>query len=155
MIGDKEVLVAPITKESMKLLPDVETQSGSEYRYFELQKQSLELKKEIKASGDKSEKDALMKRVNAIDEELRNYESISKRMKITNLEYQLLDRIGITDDYLNLLDSHLADKTVHESTLVEGILKGKIERGEDGNLKIVDENLKKPALALGSSISGV
>ena len=146
MIGDKEVLVAPITKESMKLLPDVETESGSEYRYFELQKQSLELKKEIKASGDKGEKDALMKRVNAIDEELRNYESISKRMKITNLEYQLLDRIGITDDYLNLLDSHLADKTVHESTLVEGILKGKIERGKDGNLKIVDENLKKPAL---------
>ena len=146
MIGDKEVLVAPLTKESMKLLPDVETQSGTEYRYFELQKESLNLKQQIKLSGDKEKKDALMKRVNAIDEELRNYESISKRMKITNLEYQLLDRIGITSDYLNLLDSHITDKTVDESTLVSGILKGKIERGEDGNLKIVDDNLKKPAL---------
>lgn len=45
IIGDKEVLVAPITKESMKLLPDVETQSGTEHRYFDLQAQVLNLKK--------------------------------------------------------------------------------------------------------------
>ena len=104
VIDNKEVLVAPITKESIKLLPDVETQSGTESEYFDLQSQVLNLKKQINKTNEKEEKATLLKQLNAYEEELRNYENISKRMKIGDLEYQLLDRMRVTDDYLNMLN---------------------------------------------------
>lgn len=146
IIGDKEVLVAPITKESMKLLPDVETQSGTEHRYFDLQAQILNLKKEMNKSNNKEHKANLLKKINAYEEELRNYENISKRMKIGNLEYRLLDRVAVTDDYLNLLNRNLSDESVKEAVLANKALKGKIVRGDDGTLEIIDKNLKGPAL---------
>ena len=146
VIDNKEVLVAPITKESIKLLPDVETQSGTESEYFDLQSQVLNLKKQINKTNEKEEKATLLKRLNAYEEELRNYENISKRMKIGDLEYQLLDRMRVTDDYLNMLNRNLSDESVKESVLANQAIKGKIIRGENGKLEIVDEKLKSPAL---------
>lgn len=50
-------------------------------------------------SNNKEHKANLLKKINAYEEELRNYENISKRMKIGSLEYRLLDRVAVTDDY--------------------------------------------------------
>lgn len=145
-IDGKDVLVAPITKESMKLLPDVETQSGTEHKYFELQAQVLNLKKEISKQNDKEAKATLLKKLNSYEEELRNHENVSKRMKIGNLEFQLLERMGITDDYLHGIQRNIRDGNVDEAVLANKALKGKIIRAEDGNLKIIDEKLRGPAL---------
>ena len=58
-------------------------------------------------------------------------------MKIGNLEYRLLDRVAVTDDYLNLLNRNLSDESVKEAVLANKALKGKIVRGDDGTLEII------------------
>lgn len=144
-IDGKNVFTMPVTKESVKLLPDVETQTGTENRYFELKETIMNLKSRKNSSNDQREKLKLSEDIATLEKELRNYEFASKRMSISSTEYQLLERIRVTDQHAKQMQDLMAKGELTDEILASEALKGKIHLGDDSLLK-VDESLKAPVL---------
>lgn len=147
-IDGKDVFITPITKENVKLLPDVETQTGTESRYFELQEHLKILKSRKNSTNDDTERNKLIGQISKIEQELKNYESVSKRMTIGSTEFQLLERIRVTDQHAQQMQELIAKgeegiKIVDE-LLASDALRGKV-RMVDGRLQ-VDEKMKSPVL---------
>lgn len=146
---DHKVFMSPITKENVKLLPDVETQTGTESRYFEIQEQLKILKARKNSTGNEEERTQLIGKIAQLESELKSYESVSKRMTIGSTEYQLLERIKVTDAHAqelqSLMNQDKESKDLVERLLASDALKGKISRNEDGALE-VSEKIKKPVL---------
>lgn len=144
-IDGKQVFTTPITKESVKLLPDVETQTGTENRYFELKETIMNLKSRKNSSNDQREKLKLSEDIATLEKELRNYEFASKRMSIGSTEHQLLERIRVTDQHAKQMQDLMAKGELSDEILASAALKGKIHLGDDNLLK-ADESLKAPVL---------
>lgn len=143
-IDGKDVYMNPITKESVKLLPDVETQTGTESRYFELQETLKQLRSRKNSSNDVTERTKLAGQIAQLENELKNYESVSKRMTIGSTEYQLLERIRVTDQHAQQMQELIAKGELTDEILATEALKGKV-RMTDGRLE-VDEKMKAPVL---------
>ena len=144
-IDGKKVFMTPVTKESVKLLPDVETQTGTENKYFELKETIMNLKSRKNSTNDQKEKLKLSEDIATLEKELRNYEFASKRMSIGSTEYQLLERIRVTDQHAKQMQELIAKGELTDEILATEALKGKIKLGDDNFLK-VDETLKAPVL---------
>ena len=148
-IDGKKVFISPITKESVKLLPDVETQTGTESRYFELQETLKKLRAEKNSTKSHSERLKKQEQISAIEQELKNYESVSKRMSIGSTEFQLLERIKVTEQHAQeiqaLIESGEEGARVVDELLASNALRGKIIRNAEGRIEI-DETLKSPVL---------
>lgn len=143
-IEGKDVYMNPITKESVKLLPDVETQTGTESRYFEIQETLKQLKSRKNSTNDPTERDKLIGQISKLEQELKNYESVSKRMSIGSTEYQLLERIRVTEQHAQQMQSLIAKGELTDEILASEALKGKV-RMVDGRIEI-DDKMKAPVL---------
>ena len=143
-IDGKQVFMNPITKESVKLLPDVETQTGTESRYFELQENLKVLRSRKNSTNSSKERIALSEQIAVLEQELKNYESVSKRMTIGSTEFQLLERIRVTDQHAQQMQDLIAKGELTDEILASEALKGKV-RMVDGRIEI-DEKMKEPVL---------
>lgn len=144
-INGQKVFLTPITKEDVKLLPDVETQTGTESEYFKLKDQLMSLKSRKNSTNDQLEKQKLMEEINIIEAHLKNYESVSKRMTIGSTEFQLLERIRVTDQHARQMQDLINEGKLTDEILASEALKGKIVRDANGDL-IVSKKLKEPVL---------
>lgn len=144
-IDGKKVFVTPITKEDVKLLPDVETQTGTESEYFKLKDHLISLKSRKNSTNNQLEKQKLMEEINIVEAQLKNYESVSKRMTIGSTEFQLLERIRVTDQHAQHMQDLIAKGELTDEILASEALKGKIIRNSKGQLE-VDKKLKEPVL---------
>lgn len=145
-LDGKKVYTAPITKESVKLLPDVETQTGTEHTYFEIKKTLVDLKTRKNLTNDQLEKTRLSEQINTLETELRNYESVSKRMTLGVTEMQLLERMQVTNKQVDEIQKLIDTNKLTDEILATEALKGKIVRNSEGKL-VADESLKGPALS--------
>lgn len=145
-IDGKDVFTVPITKESVKLLPDVETQTGTEQAYFEIKKTLMDLKTRKSITKDQLEKTRLTEEINKLENTLRNYESVSKRMSIGVTEMQLLERMQVTNKQVEEIQELINTNKLTDEILASEALKGKIVRTSEGEL-VADEALKGPALS--------
>ena len=144
-IDGKKVFVTPITKEDVKLLPDVETQTGTESEYFKLKDHLMSLKSRKNSTNDQLKKQKLMEEINIVEAQLKNYESVSKRMTVGSTEFQLLERIRVTDQHAQHMQDLIAKGELTDEILASEALKGKIIRNSKGQLE-VDKKLKEPVL---------
>lgn len=144
-IDGKKVFVTPITKEDVKLLPDVETQTGTESEYFKLKDQLMSLKSRKNSTDNQLEKQKLIEEIGVIEAQLKNYESVSKRMTVGSTEFQLLERIRVTDQHAQQMQDLIAKGKLSDEILASEALKGKVIRNSKGQLQ-VDEKLKEPVL---------
>ena len=143
-IDGKKVFISPITKESVKLLPDVETQTGTESKYFEIQEHLKVLRSRKNSSNDPTERTRLMEQISVLEQELKNYESVSKRMSIGSTEFQLLERIRVTDQHAQQMQELIAKGELTDEIIASEALKGRV-RMVDGKIE-VDDKLKAPVL---------
>lgn len=146
MVDGKKVYTVPITKESVKLLPDVETQTGTEHTYFEIKKTLVDLKTRKSITNDQLEKTRLTEQINTLEKELRNYESVSKRMSLGVTEMQILERMQVTNNQVNEIQELISKGELTDKILATEALKGKIVRDAEGKL-VADESIKGPALS--------
>ena len=135
-IDGKKVFVTPITKEDVKLLPDVETQTGTESEYFKLKDHLMSLKSRKNSTNDQLEKQKLMEEINIVEAQLKNYESVSKRMTVGSTEFQLLERIRVTDQHAQHMQDLIAKGELTDEILASEALKGKIIRNSKGQLEV-------------------
>lgn len=144
-IDGKKVFVTPITKEDVKLLPDIETQSGTESEYFKLKDQLISLKSRKNSTNDQLEKQKLIEEINIIEAQLKNYESVSKRMTVGSTEFQLLERIRVTNQHAQHMQELIAKGELTDEILASEALKGKVIINKKGQLEVA-EKLKEPVL---------
>lgn len=137
-IEDSEV---SITKEVVKLLPDVETQSGTDAEYFALKDKIRELKLQKEMTDDDALRLQLSENIAILEGRAKDIESVSKRMKIGKTEVQLLERIKITDKHAQKIEDLINKGEVSDEILASQALKGRIFRDENNKIK-VDEAFK-------------
>lgn len=149
-VDGKNVFLTPITKESVKLLPDVETQTGTESEYFKLKDQLLSLKSRKNSTNDASERQKLIEDIGLIESQLKNYESVSKRMSVGTTEFQLLERMRVTEQHAQqmqeLMNNGKIDSETADYLLASDALRGRVVRGEDGRIRVNDKLKNEPVL---------
>lgn len=74
-----------------------------------------------------------------IEAQLKNYESVSKRMTVGSTEFQLLERIRVTDQHAQQMQDLIAKGKLSDEILASEALKGKVIRNSEGQLQ-VNEN---------------
>lgn len=137
-IEDSDVF---ISKEVVKLLPDVETQSGTDAEYFSLKEQIKELKLQKELTDNMSLKMELSEKISALENRAKDIETVSKRMKIGKTEVQLLERIRITDKHAQKIEDLINKGELSDEILATQAFKGRVIRDVDNKIKI-DEAFK-------------
>lgn len=140
------IIDVAITKEVVKILPDVETQSGTDAAYFELQETLKLLKSQKDTSNSEIEKVKINEKIVKIEEQIKNYESGSKRMKLGNTEIQLLDRIRVTEKHAEQIESMIRKGELTDEIIASQALRGKVIRDENGAIAIDKALTNKSAL---------
>lgn len=135
-----------VTKEVVKLLPDVETQSGTDAVYFELKETLQLLKSQKNSSNDQLEKTQIAEKIVKIEEQIRNIESGSKRMKLGNREIQLLDRIRVTEKHAQEIESLIKKGELTDEIIASQALRGKVTRTAEGAIEIDKALMGKSAI---------
>ena len=147
-INGKTVLLGAQTKENTKYVTDVETQTGVTDAYFQLkkastqlQKNKIELEKQINSTNDSKIKSSLQKdlmkikgQISSVQEELSSYEGAVKIMKFSDQELSILNRVAVTQSHISQINE-LIDKGELNSDIITSLsLRGRLNMGIDGEI---------------------
>lgn len=147
-VNGKTVLLGAQTKENIKYVSDVETQTGATDEYFSLKKQStdlktkkIELERQLNVTDDPELRSELNDQLIRIKNKLRNtedtlidYEGTIKTMRFGDQEVSILNRIAITQSHVDKISDLMNDGQLRNDALDSYSLKGRISRDVDGSI---------------------
>lgn len=159
-IDNANVILYSNTRENLKYVRDAETQTGVNAEYFELKKESRNLKKQQialeaeMANAKGPEKNALQvklmgvkTRLANINEDMAAYSGAVKTMKFGDQELAVLERMTITQAHADKINELIESGEVNKDTFLNSVaFQGKVKVGEDGKLEFSNDFLGKKML---------
>ena len=147
-IDGKTVLLGAQTKENVKYVTDVETQTGVTDEYFTLKKYSTDLKKkkigleqQLNSTNNAKEKSKITKDLLSVknelsiaQDELAGYEVTVKIMRFGDQELSIVNRIAITQANIDQMNDLMNKGELDANILNSYSLKGRINTNETGRI---------------------
>ena len=136
----KTVILGTQSKENVKYVTDVETQTGVTDEYFVLKKQATDLKKkkiylerDISSTNDEKVISTLTHELNSVKDALREvetelipYEGTVKITRVGDQELSILNRMAITQGHVDQMNKLIEKGEFNSDILETGALKGRM-----------------------------
>lgn len=149
-------IVGTNTRENIKYVRDVETQTGVNAEYYSLKQEISELKRKKiqlereKIKGNNTNHNQLVEikaRIREAEDELTAYHGAVKEMRFSDQELSIVERIAITDAHADEIEKLMNEGELTYEALSKTSLAKYISVDENGAYKLSDELRGQRALS--------